>query len=122
MREALIDGYVDQLVGVLNAIGGWKRLEEIEVDLEKDKDDVPNELLWRELATLLLLRIPNPPQAPTYLFQNHGVLRFLGFKLREIREGQWQRGESLGGFRREHGRGLVTHDVLSSGRCRPLTF
>jgi len=52
--------------------------EEIEVDLEKDKDDVLNDLLWRELATLPLLRIPNPPQAPTYLFQNHGVLRFLG--------------------------------------------
>jgi hypothetical protein len=153
VREALLDGYVDevvacratafdQLAGAMNAFGYWEHLEEIEVELEKDEDDVPNELLLRELATMPLLRIPNPYQVPTYLFQDHGVLRFLGFTLKQIRDGFNDKGvrspsgeprmrphhrdtlynalkainiESLNDFRREHRRELVKHNLLTSG-------
>jgi hypothetical protein len=34
-----------------------------------------------------LLRTPNPHQAPVYLHQDHGVLRYLGFTVAEIRDG-----------------------------------
>jgi hypothetical protein len=70
----------------------WKQLEAIEVTLDKDGDDIPDELLLRELAVLPLLRIPNPNQAPTYLFQDYGVLRFLGFAVTQIREGFNEKG------------------------------
>jgi hypothetical protein len=99
-------------------------------------------LLLRELAVLPLLRIPNPHQAPTYLFQDHGVLRFLGFTLAQIRDGFNDKGvrsaigmprmrphhrdtlynllkaikiKSLGAFRKAHMDGLVAHDLLTSG-------
>lgn len=153
VREALLDGYVDEVVacratafdrlaGAMNAFGYWEHLEEIEVELEKDEDDVPNDLLLRELATLPLLRIPNPHQAPTYLFQDHGVLRFLGFTLKQIRDGFNDKGvrspsgkprmrphhrdtlynalkainiRSLSDFRGEHRLDLIEHDLLTSG-------
>ena len=83
VREALREGYVDEVVacratafdelaGAMKAFGYWEQLECIEVELDKDEDDVPSELLMRELGVLPLLRIPNPHQAPTYLFQDHG--------------------------------------------------
>jgi hypothetical protein len=126
----------------MNAFGYWEQLECIEVELDKDEDDVPNELLMRELGVLPLLRIPNPHQAPTYLFQDHGVLRFLGFTLAQIRDGFNEKGvrsprgkarmrphhrdtlynalkaidiESLGDFREEHRHALAEHELLRSG-------
>jgi hypothetical protein len=126
----------------MNAFGYWEQLERIEVELDKDEDDVPNELLIRELGVLPLLRIPNPHQAPTYLFQDHGVLRFLGFTLAQIRDGFNDKGvrspigkgrmrphhrdtlynvlkaidiESLGDFREEHRHALAEHELLRSG-------
>jgi hypothetical protein len=110
--------------------------------LDKDADDVPNALILRELAVLPLLRIPNPHQAPTYLFQDAGVLRFLGFTLRQIREGFNDKGvrsptgkarmrphhrdvlytalkavdvASLAAFRQAHQQALVEHDLLRGG-------
>jgi len=153
VREALREGYVDEvvacratafdeLVGAMNDFGYWEQLESIEVELEKDEDDVPNELLMRELAVLPLLRIPNPHQAPTYLFQDHGVLRFLGFTLAQIRDGFNDKGvrsptgkarmrphhrdtlynalkaidiASLDDFREEHSRALAEHGLLKGG-------
>jgi hypothetical protein len=153
VREALRQGRVDEVVplratafdelaAVMHTFGYWEQLEAIEVALDKDEDDVPNELLMRELAVLPLLRIPNPYQAPTYLFQDHGVLRFLGFTVAQIREGFNDKGvrsttgasrmlphhrdtlynalkavqiASLAAFRREHRRALVRSGVLSSG-------
>jgi hypothetical protein len=153
VREALREGYADEvvacratafdeLVGAMNAFGYWEQLERIEVELDKDEDDVPNELLMRELGVLPLLRIPNPHQAPTYLFQDHGVLRFLGFTLAQIRDGFNDKGvgsptgearmrphhrdtlynalkaidiESLGDFREEHRHALAEHKLLRSG-------
>jgi hypothetical protein len=132
----------DELAAAMHAFGYWDQLEAIEADLDKDEDDVPNELLLRELAVLPLLRIPNPHQAPTYLFQDHGVLRFLGFTLAQIRDGFNDKGvrsatgmprmrphhrdtlynllkaikiESLGAFREAHMEGLIDHDSLTSG-------
>lgn len=98
VRQALLQGYVDEVVvcntnyfdkmaGAMFELGYWQDLACIQVSLEKDADDVPNALLVRELAVLPLLRIPNPHQVPAFLFQDHGVLRFLGFTLQEIREG-----------------------------------
>lgn len=153
VREALREGYVDEVVacratafdelaGAMTAFGYWEQLESIEVKLDKDGDDVPSELLMRELAVLPLLRIPNPHQAPTYLFQDHGVLRFLGFTLAQIRDGFNDKGvrsptgkgrmrphhrdtlynalkavdvNSLGDFREQHSRALAEHDLLNSG-------
>lgn len=153
VREALLDGYVDEVVmcratafdelaAAMYAFGYWEQLEAIEVELEKDEDDVPNELLLRELAVLPLLRIPNPYQAPTYLFQDHGVLRFLGFTLAQIRDGFNDKGvrsptgalrmrphhfdtlynalkavnvESLDRFREAHMHALIEHGLLTSG-------
>ena len=70
VRAALLDGYVDEVVmcratafdelaAAMHAFGYWDQLEVIEIKLDKDEDDVPNELLRRELAVLPLLRIPN---------------------------------------------------------------
>lgn len=153
VREALREGYVDEVIacratafdelaGAMTAFGYWEQLEGIEVKLDKDGDDVPSELLMRELAVLPLLRIPNPHQAPTYLFQDHGVLRFLGFTLAQIRDGFNDKGvrsptgkgrmrphhrdtlynalkavdvNSLGDFREQHSRALAEHDLLNSG-------
>jgi hypothetical protein len=132
----------DELAAAMYVFGYWDQLEAIEADLDKDEDDVPDELLLRELAVLPLLRIPNPHQAPTYLFQDHGVLRFLGFTLAQIRDGFNDKGvrsttgmprmrphhrdtlynllkainiESLGAFQEAHTDGLIDHDLLTSG-------
>ena len=90
VREALQKGHVDKVVtlratafdelaAAMHVWGYWEQLRSIEIQMDKDDDDVPDELLVRELAVLPLLRIPNPHQAPVYLFQDHGVLRMLGF-------------------------------------------
>ena len=87
VRKALKQGYVDEvvacratafdeLVGAMNTFGYWEQLEEIEIDLEKDEDDVPSDLLLRELAVLPLLRIPNPHQAPRIYFKTTGCCVF----------------------------------------------
>jgi hypothetical protein len=153
VREALQRGRVDEVVtlratafddlaAMMYTFGYWKQLEAIEVTLDKDEDDVPNELLLRELAVLPLLRIPNPHQAPTYLFQDHGVLRFLGFTVEQIRDGFNDKGvrsttgrsrmlphhrdtlynalkavkvESLADFRTVHRQAVVKSGVLESG-------
>jgi hypothetical protein len=153
VREALSAGHADEVVmcqatafdelaAAMHAFGYWDQLKAIEADLDKDEDDVPNQLLLRELAVLPLLRIPNPHQAPTYLFQDHGVLRFLGFTLAQIRDGFNDKGvrsatgmprmrphhrdtlynllkavkiESLDTFREAHMEGLIDHDLLTSG-------
>lgn len=151
--EALSAGYADEVVmcqatafdelaAAMHTFGYWDQLEAIEADLDKDEDDVPNELLLRELAVLPLLRIPNPHQAPTYLFQDHGVLRFLGFTLAQIRDGFNDKGvrsatgmprmrphhrdtlynflkavkvKTLSAFREAHMEGLIDHGLLTSG-------
>jgi len=153
VRGALLNGHVDEVVmlratafdelaAAMHKFGYWEQLEAIEIALDKDEDDVPDELLLRELAVLPLLRIPNPYQAPTYLFQDHGVLRFLGFTVAQIRDGFNDKGvrsptgkarmrphhrdtlytalkhvkvESLERFREVHRRALLKHDLLTSG-------
>lgn len=151
VREALLDGYVnevvmcqatalDELAAAMHAFGYWDQLEEIEIELEKDGDDVPNDLLLRELAVMPLLRIPNPHQAPTYLFQDPGVMRFLGFTVAQMREGFNDKGrrgagprmrphhrdtlynalkavnvESIAAFRSAHTAAFAHHDVLGGG-------
>jgi len=153
VREALQRGRVDEVVtlratafdelaAMMHTFGYWEQLEAIEIALDKDEDDVPSELLLRELAVLPLLRIPNPHQAPTYLFQDHGVLRFLGFTVAQIRDGFNNKGrrsttgkprmlphhrdtlynalkavqvESVADFRTIHGRAVVNSGVLESG-------
>ena len=132
----------DELAAAMHAFGYWEQLAAIEAELDKDEDDVPNTLLLRELAVLPLLRIPNPHQAPVYLFQDHGVLRFLGFTLAQIRDGFNDKGvrsatglprmrphhrdtlynflkavniESLHAFREAHMASLVDHALLRSG-------
>jgi hypothetical protein len=153
VREALRKGQVDEVVtlratafdelaATMHAFGYWEQLECIQVQMDKDDDDVPNELLVRELAVLPLLRIPNPHQAPVYLFQDHGVLRMLGFTVKQIREGFNDKGvrsprgsprmrphhrddlynalkhtqiPSLGRFREEHRGALLREDLLRSG-------
>jgi hypothetical protein len=153
VRAALQEGAVDEVVacratafdelaGAMQTFGYWDQLEEICIALDKDDDDVPNELVLRELAVLPLLRIPNPYQAPTYLFQDVGVLRFLGFTLHQIRDGFNTKGvrsslgkarmrphhrdtlynalkavqvPSLGDFRQAHRRALIAHHLLDGG-------
>jgi hypothetical protein len=153
VRKALQQGVVDEVIacratafdelaGAMHAFGYWEQLDEIEIALEKDADDVPNELLKHELGVLPLLRIPNPYQAPTYLFQDEGVLRFLGFTFSEIRYGFNTKGvrsptgkarmrphhrdtlynglkavvvESLSKFRDVHRQALIQHHLLTSG-------
>jgi hypothetical protein len=149
LRQGVIDEIMacratafDELVGAMHTFGYWDQLEEIKIALEKDADDVPNKLLKRELAVLPLLRIPNPYQAPTYLFKDEGVLRFLGFTLSEIREGFNTKGvrspsgtarmrphhrdtlynalkavdlESLADFRDAHRQALIREQLLSGG-------
>jgi hypothetical protein len=132
----------DELAAAMHTFGYWDQLAAIEAELDKDEDDVPNELLLRELAVLPLLRIPNPHQAPTYLFQDHGVLRFLGFTLAQIRDGFNDKGvrsatgmprmrphhrdtlynflkavkvKTLSAFREAHMDGLIDHGLLTSG-------
>ena len=98
VRQALREGQVDEVVtlratefdrlaAAMHVFGYWEQLAAIKIGLEKDDYDVPDELLVRELAVLPLLRIPNPHQAPVYLFQDHGVLRYLGFTVAQIRDG-----------------------------------
>lgn len=149
MQQGVVDEVVacratafDELAGAMYILGYWDALEEIRITLEKDNDDVPNELLLRELAVLPLLRIPNPYQAPTYLFQDVGVMRFIGFTLTEIRDGFNTKGvrsptgkarmrphhrdtlynalkavdvASLGDFRDAHRGDLIRHDLLTGG-------
>ncbi len=151
--EALESGYVDEvfacratrfdeLAGAMKAFGYFDQLEAIKIDLDKGDEDVPNELVKRELAVLPLLRIPNPHQAPTYLFQDHGVLKFIGFTMRQIGEGFNDKGrrsprgeprmkphhrdtlynglkavvvDSLSDFRDEHQAAFGGQDLLRSG-------
>jgi len=47
----------DELAAAMHKFGYWEQLEAIEIALDKDEDDVPDELLLRELAVLPLLRI-----------------------------------------------------------------
>jgi hypothetical protein len=153
VRDGLLNGHVDEVVtlratafdelaAAMRVFGYWEQLEAIEVALDKDDDDVPDELLLRELAVLPLLRIPNPNQAPTYLFQDYGVLRFLGFTVAQIRDGFSDKGvqsptgkarmrphhrdtlyhalkhvkmESLARFREAHQRALVEHGLVQGG-------
>lgn len=153
VRQALLKGHVDEVVtlratafdelaAAMHTFGYWEQLESITIAMDKDDDDVPDELVVRELAVLPLLRIPNPHQAPVYLFQDHGVLRFLGFTVAQIREGFNDKGRrsaagkrrmrphhrdtlynalkkvdlaSLDRFREAHRRALLTHDLLQSG-------
>jgi len=153
VREALLNGHVDevvtlratafdQLAAAMHTFGYWEQLAAIEVGLDKDDDDVPDGLLLRELAVLPLLRIPNPNQAPTYLFQDYGVLRFLGFTVAQIRDGFSDKGvrsptgkarmrphhrdtlynalkhvkmESLERFREAHQQALVEHGLVQGG-------
>jgi len=153
VREALLSGHVDEVItlratafdelaAAMHRFGYWEQLESIQVGLHKDGDDVPDELILRELGVLPLLRIPNPHQAPTYLFQDHGVLRFLGFTVAQIRDGFNEKGvrsptgkarmrphhrdtlyhalkhvemESLPRFREVHQRALVEHDLVQGG-------
>jgi hypothetical protein len=153
VRKALLNGHVDEvltlratafdeLAAAMHEFGYWAQLESIKVALDKDDDDVPDELLLRELAVLPLLRIPNPSQAPTYLFQDYGVLRFLGFTVAQIRDGFSDKGvqsstgkarmrphhrdtlyhalkhvkiESLARFRDAHQRALVEHGLVQGG-------
>ena len=153
VREALQEGQVDEVVtlratefdklaAAMHTFGYWDQLTSIQIGLEKDEDDVPDELLVRELAVLPLLRIPNPHQAPVYLFQDHGVLRYLGFTVAQIRDGFNTKGvrsktgqprmlphhrdtfynalravelESLDRFREVHRYALLKHDLLTSG-------
>jgi hypothetical protein len=153
VRAALLNGHVDEVVSLratafdelaaaMHTFGYWEQLEAIEITLDKDEDDVPDELLLRELAVLPLLRIPNPNQAPTYLFQDYGVLRFLGFTVAQIRDGFNEKGvrsptgkermrphhrdtlyhalkhvkiESLSCFREAHQQALVEHKLVQGG-------
>ena len=153
VRQALLSGHVDEVVtlratafdelaAAMHTFGYWEQLESITVVMDKDDDDVPSELVVRELAVLPLLRIANPHQAPVYLFQDHGVLRFLGFTVAQMREGFNDKGvrstagkprmrphhrdtlynalkkvdlTSLDRFRETHRRALLAHDVLQSG-------
>jgi len=153
VRVALLNGHVDEVVSLratafdelaaaMHTFGYWGQLEAIEITLDKDEDDVPDELLLRELAVLPLLRIPNPNQAPTYLFQDYGVLRFLGFTVAQIRDGFNDKGvrsptgkermrphhrdtlyhalkhvkiESLSRFRVAHQQALVEHGLVHGG-------
>ena len=153
VRAALLNGHVDEVVSLratafdelaaaMHTFGYWEQLEAIEITLDKDEDDVPDELLLRELAVLPLLRIPNPNQAPTYLFQDYGVLRFLGFTVAQIRDGFNEKGvrsptgkermrphhrdtlyhalkhvkiESLSRFRVAHQQALVEHGLVHGG-------
>lgn len=153
VRKALLNGRVDEVVtmratafdelaAAMYVFGYWEQLEAIKVELEKDEDDVPHHLLMRELSVLPLLRIPNPNQAPTYLFQDHGVLRFLGFTVAQIRDGFNEKGvrsptgkarmtphhrdtfyhelrhvvlESLATFRNRHGSALAEHGLIQGG-------
>ena len=153
VREALRAGRVDEVVmlratefdklaAAMHTFGYWDQLTSIQIGMDKDEDDVPDELLVRELAVLPLLRIPNPHQAPVYLFQDHGVLRYLGFTVAQIRDGFNNKGvrsptgeprmrphhrdtlynalrgvevESLDRFRQAHRYALLKHDLLTSG-------
>ena len=153
VREALRAGRVDEVVtlratefdklaAAMQAFGYWDQLTSVKIEMDKDDDDVPDELLLRELAVLPLLRIPNPYQAPIYLFQDHGVLRYLGFTVAQIRDGFNNKGvksptgeprmrphhrdtlynalrnveiESLDQFRQAHRYALLKHDLLTSG-------
>lgn len=153
VREALQKGHVDEVVtlratafdelaAAMHVFGYWEQLRSIEIQMDKDDDDVPDELLVRELAVMPLLRIPNPHQAPVYLFQDHGVLRMLGFTVAQIREGFNHKGvqsttgtprmrphhrddlynalkhvqiASLERFREAHRGALLRHDLLRSG-------
>jgi hypothetical protein len=98
VRQALLEHHVDEVVicntnyfdkmaAAMHEVGYWQHLQKIKIDLDKDGDDVPNDLLVRELAVMPLLRIANPHQAEAFLFQDHGVLRFLGFTLQQVRTG-----------------------------------
>jgi hypothetical protein len=134
--------YFDKMAAAMQELGYWQHLQKIEIDLDKDGDDVPNDLLVRELAVMPLLRIANPHQAEAFLFQDHGVLRFLGFTLQQVRSGFNSKGvrspsgrprmrphhwddlynaaksvqvDSLDEFRKAHIRSLFEHKAVAGG-------
>ena len=134
--------YFDKMAAAMHELGYWQHLQKIKIDLDKDGDDVPNDLLVRELAVMPLLRIANPHQAQAFLFQDHGVLRFLGFTLQQMRSGFNRKGvsspygrprmrphhrddlynaakavqvDSLDDFRKAHIRSLFEHDIVVGG-------
>jgi hypothetical protein len=153
VRQALLEHHVDEVVicnttyfdkmaAAMEEMGYWHQLQKIRIDLDKDDDDVPNDLLMRELAVMPLLRIANPHQAQAFLFQDHGVLRFLGFTLQQLRSGFNRKGvrsatgrprmrphhrddlynaaksvqmDSLDEFRTAHIRSLFEHRAVEGG-------
>ena len=68
VHQALREGYVDEvltlratefdrLAAAMHTFGYWDQLTSIKTKRQKDEDDVPDELLLRELAVLPLLRM-----------------------------------------------------------------
>ena len=66
VREALREGQVDkvvtlratefdQLAAAMHAFGCWEQLKSIKMGMDKDEDDVPDELLVRGSAAKFLL-------------------------------------------------------------------
>lgn len=58
----------------------------------RQRDGIPDDLMLRVLLTSVFLRCPSIRQIPGLLFTDPGVLRFLGFTIRQVEEGFNARG------------------------------
>jgi hypothetical protein len=103
VRDALCAGKVDavwesrrncfdEMVGFLAATGVFDLFGSFSIT--RERAGIPDDLMLRVLMTSALLRCHSIREIPRVLFTDPGVLRFLGFTIRQLEEGFNQRGGS----------------------------
>lgn len=80
----------DELVALLVATGVFAVFKVLRIN--RKRPGIPDEMMIRVLLVSILLRCPSIRAIPERLFGDHGVLRFLGFNVRELEEGFNKRG------------------------------
>lgn len=80
----------DELVALLKATGVFALFGLLR--FKRERQGIPDELMIRVLLVSILLRCPAIRRIPERLFGDHGVLRFLGFNVRELEKGFNERG------------------------------
>ncbi len=83
-------GRADELVYLMASLKFFEHLDQVEV--EEERAGIPNDLQKRCLAILPVVGIPTIANTPERLFQDAGLLRFLGCNAQQMANGFTQRG------------------------------
>jgi hypothetical protein len=83
-------GRADELVYLMASLKFFEHLDQVEV--VEERAGIPNDLQKRCLAVMPVLGIPTIANTPARLFQDAGLLHFLGCNAQQIASGFTQRG------------------------------